>query len=332
MGGTENSTDPAWLAAAVRVRRLVAGVARPEDIAAILLYLRRRSFGCKLVSEMGDFVAHSDERDKGHSFRFTKDQTLALAFHLQILGGKQGIHPWPAGLDVLQSGVMAAFRVSAPDYSIDKLGVPKERAKRLLERALSKVQVFEGGQVSVSPDLSNTEDAALRAFFGILSTVPAFSASDLMDELIICLAKNKLIQASDLSSLAGQVKTLGIYCLAKMHSARIKLPTGEPASLQLGVEYGTRSEDYLVIVADIPAPDLGVGTRVVLPFFDTDCGAHDWCSPTLRAVLTGPSTSTSAPIEINGDGKLAFLDLPGEGDEGLRGEIAREADSAPTQA
>ena len=49
----------------IRVKRLLHGKFRPDDITTLFLHLRDRHGGRESVREMGDFVAHPDRRDRG---------------------------------------------------------------------------------------------------------------------------------------------------------------------------------------------------------------------------------------------------------------------------
>jgi hypothetical protein len=63
----------------VRVERLLRGNFRAEDLNRLFLYARDRCQGRESVQEIGDFVAHHDERSKGVVTRRTRDFFFALA-------------------------------------------------------------------------------------------------------------------------------------------------------------------------------------------------------------------------------------------------------------
>ena len=56
-----------------RVERLLRGDFRVDDLTRLFLYARDRCDGREPVQEVGDFVAHHDERTKGLITRVTRD-------------------------------------------------------------------------------------------------------------------------------------------------------------------------------------------------------------------------------------------------------------------
>lgn len=296
--------DPIGLGIAFRASRLAAGTASTEDIATIFLHLRRRSFGNKLVSEIGDFVAHSDERDRGVALSFAQDLSDAVSFKLRVLQSKSGKKPGANGIDTLRRGLIAGFKLMGPLYAQKTLGVNAETALHRLERAIKKVVRFVDGKVEMSPRCSVKDLRTLQAYFAVLPAYPRFSAAELMAELYDSLLENGLIESKDVGLLALQHERLGLFCLSKMHLAKILLDGFPPALLSVGVEYGDRGDDLLGIQILIPATELGDGTTVALPFFDTNCHVSDWCSGRVRALLDAPGKSLAAPVEINSDGQL----------------------------
>jgi hypothetical protein len=68
----------------VRVERLLRGDLRTDDLSTLFLALRDRSNCAEVVSEIGDFVAHQDERTKGITTRSVRDFFTTLKFQVQI--------------------------------------------------------------------------------------------------------------------------------------------------------------------------------------------------------------------------------------------------------
>src|SRR3954453_18158076 len=65
-----------------RVQRLIAGEFRPDDVRPLFLWLRERSYGIGSIREIGDFVAHSDTREKGPITDDARDYFKYLALRL----------------------------------------------------------------------------------------------------------------------------------------------------------------------------------------------------------------------------------------------------------
>src|SRR5688572_6682491 len=68
-----------------RVGRLLRRDFRSDDLTRLFLYARDRCDGRESVQEIGDFVAHHDERTKGLITRSTRDwQITAWHYTLRI--------------------------------------------------------------------------------------------------------------------------------------------------------------------------------------------------------------------------------------------------------
>jgi hypothetical protein len=52
----------------------------PDDLTRLFLWLRERSYGAASIREVGDFVAHSDERTKG----VVTDELRGFFAHLRL--------------------------------------------------------------------------------------------------------------------------------------------------------------------------------------------------------------------------------------------------------
>ena len=69
-----------------RVERLLRGDFRPDDLTGLFLYARDHCDGREPVAEIGDFVAHHDERDKGIVTRSTREWFAVARYHVSRVG------------------------------------------------------------------------------------------------------------------------------------------------------------------------------------------------------------------------------------------------------
>jgi hypothetical protein len=65
-----------------RVQRLLSGTFRPDDLTGLFLYARDHCDGRESVAEIGHFVAHHNERDRGIVTRSTRDWFAMARFHM----------------------------------------------------------------------------------------------------------------------------------------------------------------------------------------------------------------------------------------------------------
>lgn len=68
-----------------RVERLLRGEFRPDDIASLFLFARDHCDGRETVSDIGDFVAHHSERDRGIVTRLTREWFATARYYAASL-------------------------------------------------------------------------------------------------------------------------------------------------------------------------------------------------------------------------------------------------------
>src|SRR5258708_38187306 len=116
----------------IRVERLLKGDIRIEDLTTLFLALRGRSDGREILTEMGDFVAQRDERNKGIVTRACRDYFASLRLFLSVRSGKT-----PLSLADLPhnfgDALYGTFRRA--DYKIikDETGLRRAAAELLLK-------------------------------------------------------------------------------------------------------------------------------------------------------------------------------------------------------
>jgi len=82
-----------------RVERLLQGERRPDDLTRIFMHMRDRSDGRESVQEIGDFVAHQNDRIKGLVTRSSRRRFKELQFQLEyILDGEMKSESLPQGV------------------------------------------------------------------------------------------------------------------------------------------------------------------------------------------------------------------------------------------
>src|SRR4051812_21883068 len=79
-----------------RVERLLSGEFHSDDLTRLFLWLRERPANCgPAVREIGDFVAHSNERTKGAVTDELKDIFTVWGFAASTLGKRIDYHDLP---------------------------------------------------------------------------------------------------------------------------------------------------------------------------------------------------------------------------------------------
>src|SRR5262245_5251242 len=66
-----------------RVERLLSNRFRQDDLTGLFLYARDHCDGRESVTDIGDFIAHHNERNKGIVTRSTRDWFTVVRFHMR---------------------------------------------------------------------------------------------------------------------------------------------------------------------------------------------------------------------------------------------------------
>lgn len=69
-----------------KVQRLLSEDFRPSDLADLFLFTRDHCDGRESVVDIGDFVAHHDERDRGIITRSTREWFAVARYHASRFG------------------------------------------------------------------------------------------------------------------------------------------------------------------------------------------------------------------------------------------------------
>jgi hypothetical protein len=114
-----------------RVLRLLRQQPSADVLNDLFLMLRERSYGYDTVKEIGDFVAHRNERDKGIATLEVKDWYSTVAFHVEAAMRPPPINRFPATALALMA---ANLRRMSPAYIKENTGLNIDRAKQVLRK------------------------------------------------------------------------------------------------------------------------------------------------------------------------------------------------------
>src|SRR5262249_25558883 len=136
------------------VKNLLSGARRVDQTKRLFEWLRFRT-GAKApsVKDIGDFLAHRDERDRGITWELGRDYCLLAAKPAGKL---------PHTPAAISDALLATFRLIGADGILNMTGTAYNKIQDYLEGALKKIQSFDGKNVSFSTQLDPQEDAAFR--------------------------------------------------------------------------------------------------------------------------------------------------------------------------
>lgn len=271
-----------------RAQRLVNDDPRVEDLDRLFLGQRGRSHGRTSIREIGDFVAHRDERCKGPVTQVVRD--VFASVHTWLLGmlGER------ATSEDIRLAAEANLRLASDEQIVAGCGLERSFASKNLRKALLK---FDHGQ-----RLSKREATVLEYFGNRFIWKPAITDEVLFQDLRYVLSANGLLSEVDASSLITARTFIGLYVIALMHGCKIVLANGDHAELVAGFanRHGKLEVKAWMTPRSAPKP-------IVLPLciFWTDLSPEGVC----EAELLNNPTAWLNPIELTADGTLATLSM-----------------------
>ncbi len=267
-----------------RVRRLLQGGRRIDDLDRLFLALRDRSYGRASIREIGDFVAHRDQRVKGPVTQQVRDVFTSLASWVRISVDRRDFT-----LADIRTVSAANLRIATDEQIKARLGLTRSVAKSVLEQALRKAERKE--------DATDREKRTVDYFGSAFIWNPAFTDEQVLEDLAYVLGKTGLQAPADQGQLAAIAPLLALYVLTLMHGSAVRMEDGGRAELVAGYN---NKEARLEVKTKLVFAELNKPIITPLCIFWTALHAPDHCTP---ALLADPG-SWEGPLEIGEDGRL----------------------------
>ncbi|MBC7985316.1 MAG: hypothetical protein H7X93_01395 [Sphingomonadaceae bacterium] len=270
-----------------RLGRLLRGERRSEDLDRLFLALRERHGAHPSVREIGDFVAHRDQREKGPVTQKARDVFTSFQSWLRISVMRE-----PFTLADIRKVAEANLR-NATDAQLEaRLGLKRAVVKSVLAQALNKA---EKGR-----DATPRERKTVDYLGGAFIWNPAFTDIEVVEDLLHVLGDTGLLQKADHAAFHTLSEFITLYVLTLMHGSAVLLENGDRADLVAGF---ANAEGRLEVKAVLTVNDLKKPVFAPACLFWTTLLGTAYCAPEL---LYDPS-DWQGPLEINRDGKLAPL-------------------------
>jgi len=172
-----------------RVDRLLGGDDfRVDDLTRLFLYARDRCDGRESVQEIGDFVAHHEQRNKGIITRETRDWFLITRVMVSAMQTPlQGDRLPPSFKEFLA----ASLRRIGP--AIKRSGISLSKARRMLPAVLKKFEQNPDSTLAVSAAHSPNERELIKVLSSQITARPAFTAGKLFKDFGETLRSNGLL-------------------------------------------------------------------------------------------------------------------------------------------
>ncbi|WP_176593036.1 hypothetical protein [Sphingobium sp. EM0848] len=269
-----------------RVERYISGDCRVADLDRIFLGLRDRCYGLASIREIGDFVAHRDQREKGPVTDKVKDIQLSL-------------ESWLAQGEGKIPDLAAAKRISvanlrtATDAQLDaRLGLRRDVVKAVLAQAIKKMESDRYDKMTLR------EQAVFNYLAAAFIWNPAFTDEQVAQDLATVLVKAGALLKDERAAFDGNNAFLALYVTALMHDSAVVMDDGSRFELVAGF---ANKESRIEVKARIELAGWGKPVTAPICVFWTRLIGTDHCSEDLAAV---PGAWNGA-IEIDASGRLA---------------------------
>lgn len=279
-----------------RVERILSGGHRSDDIMALLLFARDRCDGRESVKEIGDFVAHHEERNKGLVTATTTDWVHIARFHGYALnsGGPIDSTRLPNYFPSYLSATMR--RMNPKSFKGNEIGY--KRARKLLPGIKENLVSNPDGTCRLSHLHTDVDIKLLNKLVSVIVVTPAFDGRQFATDLCEALKSNALLKRNEIDAFMLMEPLFSIFAASKMHNSVI-----DAAGLKISLK-AAPSGDHLDVIAVVPI-DMGAGKDVGIaaPIFSASMCLPDWCDSALLAE-TNP---WHFDIEVTPEGKLARI-------------------------
>lgn len=283
-----------------RVQRLLTGAFRQDDLMGLFLYARDRCDGRESVAEIGHFVAHHNERDKGIITRATREWFAAARFH----GSR-----FEAGIDEPLDGkrLPAATRdylkiatsyVSPKDIR-KETGLNQSSAKKIANDLADSLIENPDGTLALTAFCTNKEIELFKCLISRIVVRPAFESNRLVDDFIATLKSNSLITKEELRSSRSQISDIvQLYAVSCMHNCVIAVDKNTKCTLK-----ASPSADGIHVTAAVPVFNQNKAPiSFAISIFTADLDAEKHCH---RDLMTEPNWNFE--IEVTPERLLAPL-------------------------
>lgn len=285
-----------------RVERLIGGTFRPDDLMGLFLFARDHCDGRESVAEIGHFVAHHDERDKGIITRSTRDWFVVARYHCSIFGPNG---PQPYDAQKLPSVARDYFKIAVNRMDAkmiaEKTRLRRAEAYKLMAEVVDRLIQNPDGTWALPRDLTSTEFKLVECISSVLVVKPAFEADQLFDDFVATLKSNGLIMKEELPAHRDDLRLLvELYAIAAMHNCTVQIGDGTTTQLKARPEPTIKK---ININAAVPEAFPGKpGVFVACSIFTANVDPTIYCHPDLLA-----NPNWDCEIEVSPDKRLSPL-------------------------
>jgi hypothetical protein len=284
-----------------RASRLLRDSYQAEDLTTLLLALRQFDGIGETLKEVGDFVAHRVERNKGIVTKGVQDFFVSTRFHFPRIVKASPIDLTDLPADIV-AAMWATFRRTDSREIKKKTGLKRQDAEKALSALEKRVIILGGRRALAWP--TETDIVLIKFLACVFVSKPAFDDRKLHREFVDALVQKSLIEAREAGRLASIRAPLALYTVACMHECHVDLGDGTHAKLAAspGIE---DKEACIQVIASFKVISDGKAGQVMFPIFRTDIPPKDGCNPDIW--LPGDEGVWDCSIEFKSNRRLGEL-------------------------
>lgn len=276
----------------IRARRLIAGQFRGDDLDRLYLDQRDKHHERESFREVGDFIAHRRERQKGLVTQIARDVFTSISVWSLALRGKR---PTPGDIE---RAARANFRLATDAQLQQGCGLRRKAAKETLESAIRK---FETGL-----SFTDQETIVLGYLGNRFIWKPALTDEQLIHEFTEVLEFNAVLSRDEAKSLAQLKSFITLHAITCMHGSIIHFDNSTSGELLAGF---SNREKCLEVKVQIRFEDAPKPILAPICMFLTNLSPEENCEASLLAKV-GTEWHPhvwQVPIELTPEGKLSAL-------------------------
>jgi hypothetical protein len=261
-----------------RVVRLLDGTWITDDITRIFLFARdpKRAQGRESVVDIGDFVAHHDERTKGVVTDTTRDFFALVTFSYWLDRKPVPADRLPSNfIDILWAG----YHTIHPKVIGADTGLSQQQARKLLKELEGKFIRNWDRTLSISPIHSPEEMRLVWCLSRHLRMKSAFTGDRLFEDLKAILLNEQALLPKEATKLGKVRSALILYAVTVMHRSTITLANSANATL---MAWAGGDQNSIDVNAHVPATTLSrQSITISAPMFVSGLPPADHCEPEL---------------------------------------------------
>jgi hypothetical protein len=286
-----------------RVQRMLRGSYIESDFNELFLALRQRPYGQKLVTEIGNFVAHRETREQGVATDIISGFVAEMRFHFPQMGGRP-----PHSADALPADTLDVFRFKFSRMTDQEVSVTchcknRKQGKAIFDSVMQKIVPNGAGGLRLATQRFPTpEYRLLKRLLEVMTVKPAFTGKDLFVQFREALRKNKLLGDAEIAACASIEAPLALFTVGRLHHSSTRLPDGTTAPLVAACDDRTIS----VMGTGVVGQKDGRVKSIAFDVFATNLDPATHCEGDL---VRGRAAHEAwdGPLELSPAGKLRVI-------------------------